>query len=215
MIIRNSHQIRKLPYIMRRTLIPPRIPIQIKLMILLCIPPLPGLEHLSRHFALIPLLIHFPRHLLRLRLLLRRMPENRTAILTPCIHALPIFRSGIMHAVEERQEGSIADFLRVEDDLEGFSVAGPSAADGAVRGAVGVAADVAYFGVDEALVREVLAEEVLHAPEAAGCDGAFLAVFWDAGRGGTGGAGVEGHGGGGCEGAEEAVEEGRHRGGHD
>ena len=92
-------------------------------------------------------------------------------------------------------------------------MAGFPTADGAVGGAGGVAADVADFGVEEAVaVAELLAEEVLDAPEAAGGYGALLGVGGE-GSGGCCG-GVEGEGGGGCERAEEAGEEGGHGGGH-
>lgn len=209
----NSHQIRKLPHIMRGALITPRIPIQVQLMILLRIPPLPRLQHLRRHLPLIPLLVHLPRHRLRFGLLLGGMPKYRAAILTPRIHALAIFRGGVVHAVEKCQERGVAHLLRVEDHLEGFRVARATGADGAVGGVGGVAADVAHFCVEEALPREGFAEEVLDAPEAARGDSAFLGVVGDGG-GCTMAAGVEGHGGGGCEGAEEAGEEVWHCGGH-
>ncbi len=197
---------------MRRTLIPPRIPIQIQLMILLRIPPPPRFQHLRRHLSPIPLLIHLPCHLLRLPLLLLIMPENRAPILRPRIHALPILRRGVVHLVEECEERFVRDFVWVEINLQRFGVAGAAAADGAVGGAGGVAADVADFGVEEARVGEVFAEEVLNAPETAGCDGAFLGVGGEGGGGCCGG--VEGEGGGCGEGAEEAGEEGGHCGGH-
>lgn len=97
-----------------------------------------------------------------------------------------------MHAVEEGQQRLIAHFLRVEDDLQSLGVACAPRADGAVGRIGSVAADVSDFGVDEAFVGESLAEEVLHAPEAAGGYGAFLAVLRDGDRGAV--AGVEGHG---------------------
>ena len=75
---------------------------------------------------------------------------------------------------------------------------------GTVGRVVGVATDVAHFGVEETFISKILAKEVLDAPEATSCDGAFLHVFGE-GDGGTGG-GVQGVGGGGCEGAEESGE---------
>ena len=86
-------------------------------------------------------------------------------------------------------------------------------AHGAVGRVGGVAANVADFGIEETFIGEVFAEEVLHAPEAAGGYGAFLGVF----RKSDGAAvvgGVKGHRGRGCEGAEEAGKEGGHCGGH-
>lgn len=52
-------------------------------------------------------------------------------------------------------------------------------AHGAVAWVAAVAAYVPNLGVEEALVGEILAEEVLDAPEAAGSDSAFLRIRRD------------------------------------
>lgn len=85
-------------------------------------------------------------------------------------------------------------------------MARPSSAHGAVRRVRRVAADVAHAGVEDGVAREVVAVEVLDAPEAAGGDGGFLGV----GGHGAGGFGVEVQGRGGGEGAHEALDEVRH-----
>lgn len=89
---------------------------------------------------------------------------------------------------------------------------GAAAADSSVVGALGVAADVADAGIEQALAVEMFTVEVLDAPEATGGDGAFLSVGGEV----LGGAvGVEAHAGSGGEGAEEAGDEVGHCGGHE
>lgn len=84
-------------------------------------------------------------------------------------------------------------------------MAGAAAADAAVGRVLGVATDVADTRVEEALAVEVLAVEVLDAPETAGGDGALLGRVGDGGTlGGFGGGEARGAG---CEGAEDAREE--------
>lgn len=85
-----------------------------------------------------------------------------------------------------------------------------------VRGAVHVAASVPHARVVQPFVAEVLAVQVLDAPEAAGGKGGFLGAFGDGGCGAVAAGGVGGYAeaGGGCEGAEEARREGRHGEGH-
>jgi len=72
-------------------------------------------------------------------------------------------------------------------------------AHGAVAGALGVAADVADAGVQQALAAKVFAVHVFDAPEAAGGQGAFLRAVGDVHFGG----GLFGRKaqGGGCEGS--------------
>jgi len=82
-------------------------------------------------------------------------------------------------------------------------VVGSSRTDAAVAGGGDVAAYVADSRVVEAFL-VVVAVDVLDAPEAAGCYGAFFGVGW---WGGCHGGGVGGHGeaGGLGEGSDEAV----------
>lgn len=93
--------------------------------------------------------------------------------------------------------------VRLEEG-RGRRTASFASADDLVAGVVEVAARVPDLGVDEALAGEVLAVEVLGAPEAAGGDGAALggcaACAAVRGEGEAGGVG---------EGADEACEEGR------
>ena len=104
----HSLKIRKLSNIMRRTLIPPGILIQIQLMISLRIPPLPRRQNLRRHSPLLPpLLLDLLRNLLRLRLLLIIMVEDGGAVLRAGIHALAVLGGGVVHLVEEGEEGFV------------------------------------------------------------------------------------------------------------
>lgn len=137
------------------------------------------------------------------------MIKNPTPILTPHIRSLAITRRGVMHLIEILQNLAIAHFTRIENELASFGVAGAPAADGAVRGVFGVAADVAYARVEEAFARaEVVAVHVFDAPEAAGGEGGLLGAVRE-GHGRCGLFGGEVHCGG-CEGAHEAVEEAGH-----
>lgn len=118
-------QCRELPHKMRRALIPPRIPIQIQLMILLRIPPLPRLQDLRAHGPLFPpLLLHLLRDFLRLLLLLRGVVEDGAAVLRTRVHALAVLGRGVVHLVEELEEGGVGELGGVECHLEGFGVCG-------------------------------------------------------------------------------------------
>ena len=91
---------------------------QIQLMIILRVPPLARLQNLRRNGALFPpLLLHLPRHALRLGLLLRRVVEDGAAVLRPRVHALAVRGGGIVHLVEEFDEGGVGKGGGVEDHL--------------------------------------------------------------------------------------------------
>ena len=91
---------------------------QIQLMIILRIPPLTRLEDLGRNGPLLPpLLLNLLRHALRFRLLLRRVVEDGAAVLRPRVHALAVFGGGVVHLVEEFEEGGVGEGGRVEDHL--------------------------------------------------------------------------------------------------
>lgn len=116
-------QLRKLPHKMRRTLIPARIPLQIQLMILLGIPPLPGLQNLRTHRSLAPpLLLHLLRHLLGFFFLFGGVVEDGGAVLGAGVHALAVLGGGVVHLVEELEEGAVGEEGGVEGHLEGFGV---------------------------------------------------------------------------------------------
>lgn len=104
----HSLKIRKLSNIMRRTLIPPGILIQIQLMISLRIPPLPRRQDFCRHSPLLPpLLLDLLRNLLSLHLLLVVMVEDCGTVLRAGIHALAVLGGGVVHLVEEGEEGFV------------------------------------------------------------------------------------------------------------
>ena len=96
---------------------------QIQLMIILRIPPLARLENLRRNLALLPpLLLHLLRHALRLPLLFRRVVKDGAAVLGSCIHALAVRGGGIVHFVEEFEEGGVGEGGGIEGHLEGFRI---------------------------------------------------------------------------------------------
>ena len=98
---------------------------QIQLMIILRIPPLPGLQDLRRNRALLPPLpLHLLRHALRLRLLLRGVVEDGAAVLGAGVHALAVRGGGVVHFVEEFEEGGVGEGGGVEGHLEGFGICG-------------------------------------------------------------------------------------------
>lgn len=112
-------QSREVPHIVRRTFVPARVVVQIKLMIVLRVPPLARLQYLGRNRpTLPPLLLRLLGDLPRLRLLLWGMVEDGRAVLCAHIHALTVFGSGIVHLIEEFKEGGVLHFLGIEDYLE-------------------------------------------------------------------------------------------------
>ena len=113
----------EIPHIMRWTLIPARVVVQVQLMIVLRIPPSPSLENLCRNGATFPpLLLGLFGNLFCLCFLLRAVIEDCRTVLRARIHALAVLSCWIVHLVEEFEEGGILDFIRVEDDLEGFGI---------------------------------------------------------------------------------------------
>ena len=222
---------------MRRTLIPPRIIPQIQLMVILRVPPLPRLQDLRRYFPLRlpPLLGHLLRHDIRLCLLLGRVREDGAAVLCARVHALAVGRGGVVHLVEELEEGGVGEGGGVEGHLEGFGVwisfvshthknkkkkkkkkthtSRPPRTHGSIARTTRVPPDIPHFRIQQPFTLKLLPEQVLDAPEAAGRDGALLRVGEEVGGGAA--LGVEGDAGGRGEGAEEAGEEVGHRGGHD
>lgn len=108
---------------MGRTLITPRILIQVLLMIILSIPPPTRLQDLRTNPILLPpLLLRLLRHLLRLRLLLGAVVEDGAAVLGSGIHALAVLGRGVVHAVEELQQGAVGELGGIERHLEGFGI---------------------------------------------------------------------------------------------
>ncbi len=92
-------------------------------MIRLGIPPLPRLQNLRRDLPILPpLRLHLLRHLPRRFLLLRRMVEDGATVLRACVGALAVFGGGVVHFVEEFEEGGVGDAGGVKGHLEGFGV---------------------------------------------------------------------------------------------
>lgn len=96
---------------MRRTLIPARIILQIKLVITLRIKPILDrirLENLRRNLARFPpLLLGALRHVPGDALLLVVVVEDRAAVLGACVAALAVLGGGVVHLVEEFEEGGV------------------------------------------------------------------------------------------------------------
>ena len=82
----------------------------------------PSLQDLRADLPLPPLLIRLLRHLLGETLLLVTVVEDSGAVLGSGVHALAVEGGGIVHLVEELEEGVVADRGRVEGHLEGFGV---------------------------------------------------------------------------------------------
>ena len=109
---------------MARALIPARVVVQVLLVVRLSIPPLPGLQNLSRNLALVPLRVCLLRDLLCDRFLLGRVVEDAAAVLRADVGALAVGGRRVVHAVEVLDQAAVGDLGRVEDDLEGFGVCG-------------------------------------------------------------------------------------------
>lgn len=108
---------------MRRTLVTPRVMMQIQLMVILRVPPLPGLEDLGRNRApRPPLLLRLGRHLTRDGALLGGVVEDGAAVLGAGVHALAVGRGGVVHLVEELEQGGVGQGRGVKGHLEGFGV---------------------------------------------------------------------------------------------
>lgn len=112
-------------------------------MIILRVPPLPGLQDFRRNRALFPpLLLHLLCHTLRLRLLLRRVVEDGAAVLGASVHTLAIRGRGVVHFVEELEEGGVGEGGGVEGHLEGFRMSSPPRANSSITRITCIAANI-------------------------------------------------------------------------
>lgn len=92
-------------------------------MIALRIPELRRLGDLRHDFRLgEPLRLRQPRDFLRYLGLFGRVGEDGTSVLGACVGALTVLGRGVVHAVEEFDEGGIGELGWVECYLEGFGV---------------------------------------------------------------------------------------------
>lgn len=105
-------------------LVSARVIVQVQLMILLCIPPLSRRQDLSHNAALPPLVVDLLGNLSRLLLLLGIVVEDCGAVLRAGVGPLAVGGGGVVHFVEEFEEGTVGYFLGVVDDLEGFGICG-------------------------------------------------------------------------------------------
>lgn len=140
------HQIRKLSHEMRRTLVPARVVMQIQLMIILRVPPLPCLQNLCRNRTLLPPLpLHFLRHALRHLLLLWGVVKDGAAVLGAGIHTLTVLGSGIVHLVEEFEECAVREGGGIESHLEGFGMSSPPRANGPITRIARIATNIPHL----------------------------------------------------------------------
>lgn len=92
-------------------------------MILLGIPPFPGLDNLSLDLSLgPPLRLHPSRDVARDFGLLGGVVEDAASILGAGVGALAVLGGGVVHAVEEFEKGGVGELSGVECYLEGFGV---------------------------------------------------------------------------------------------
>lgn len=92
-------------------------------MIRLGVPPRARLEDLRGDgFPLPPLRLCLIRHGAGLALLLGGMVEDGAAVLGARVGALPVLGRGVVHAVEELEQGGVGEAGGVEGHLEGFRV---------------------------------------------------------------------------------------------
>lgn len=91
-------------------------------MILLGGPPLSRGRDLGDDLALPPLRVGLGRHLARDLFLLGVVEVDGGAVLRARVGPLLVERRGVVRAVEELEEGAVADLAGVEDDFCGFGV---------------------------------------------------------------------------------------------
>lgn len=91
-------------------------------MILLCIPPLSCRQNLRHDAALPPLVVDLLGDVACLLLLLGIVEEDGGAVLRACVGPLAVRGGGVVHLVEEFEEGAVGYFCGVVDYLEGFGV---------------------------------------------------------------------------------------------
>lgn len=119
------------------------------------------------------------RHLPRDLLLLGVVVKHGASVLGASVVTLLVGRRRVVRLVEELDQLPVADAAGVEDDLRRLGVARRARAHGPVRRVLRLAANVAHARVVQALVLKVLAEDVLHAPEATRRKGRPLSTLGD------------------------------------
>jgi hypothetical protein len=190
-------QRRKLPQEMAWTLVSTRIVVQIQLMILLSIPPLPSRKDLSDNTALPPLLVRLLRHFFCNRLLLIAVIEYATSILRANIWALSVGSGRVVHAIEVFEQFAVGDLLRIEHELTSFCICGitmsamhckpdelvirtssPSRAYSTIARILRITSNVSYPRIVETFILEVFPVHMLHAPKTTCGDCGFLCALW-------------------------------------
>jgi len=148
---RSSLQIGELANVVACAYVARRIVDQISLVVVLGIPPLLRGKDFRLDLPTPPLLVGLGRDLPRNLLLLGIVEEDAAPILRADVVALLVMRGWVVHAIEELDQLSVADLLRVKSQLRRFGMPRSTRADGPVRGIVRVAANVSNSGIIEPL----------------------------------------------------------------
>lgn len=96
-------------------------------MIFLRTPPLSGFHNLSSNLSLVPLLIHGIGDLSRCLVLFIIMVEDRGSVLGTHVGSLPVRCGGVVHTVEELEEGFVGSLGRIKEDLNCLGIYAGSA----------------------------------------------------------------------------------------
>ncbi len=114
---------------------------------------------------------------LRLLFLLGVAGEDDRAVLRAFIRALAVERGGVADGEQDLQQVAVGDDLGVEDDVDGFGVAGVTFLDLLVTGVFPLSTRIARFDAFHAFE---LFEDGFHAPKTSGSEGrGLLAGFGD------------------------------------
>lgn len=154
---------------MARALIAPGIVIEIQLMILLCIPPLSRRQDLGCNAVLPPLLVRLLRDLFCRLLLFRVVVEDGAAVLRAAVGALLVLRGWVVHFIEEFEEGTVGNLVRVVYNLQCLSVTCSSTTHSPVPWVLYISSNVSHPCIIQPLVFELPSVHVLNTPEAARC----------------------------------------------
>lgn len=179
---------------MRRAMIATRVDKEILLVVGLCIIPLSRTLDLGGdRFALVPLLCHLLFDFSCNLQLFIVLGVDGGAILRAGVCALAVQGCRVVHLEKVLDELTVGHSFRVEDDQQGFGVAGAPGADIIIAGRFGVPTSISDSAIEKTLaVTPIFAIQFFEAPETApGKDGSL--GVWRKLHGGKS-VGLEGHG---------------------
>jgi hypothetical protein len=113
---------RETPQEVTWALVTPWVVVQVQLMVLFRIPPLSSWQDLCCDASFPPLLVDLVRDIPRNLLLLGIVVKDRRSVLATDVWTLAVGRGGIVHFVEELEEGAVGYFFGVVDDLQSFRI---------------------------------------------------------------------------------------------